>query len=352
MAVELARVDASSSSEHVTIEQVKYMQAQVHKLLDEVLKEGIDDDYARIPGTKKLSLLKPGAEKIINLFRFVPTIRVEEFRDGEDVTFRVYVSISSSFGRLLGEGVGQASTKETKFAWRKAVCPEEYEATEPSRRRLKWFVDDRSGAADTILQVRENPADKENNMLKIGKKRGLIDAVLTVTGTSNLFTQDREEDVDGNAGGETGTPKKTATAPKKTAAPAKDAGPIIEAKEAGRFYYIWSKDRNPPRPAEEIKQYLKRICGVDDSRQMPAKFYKEACRWALSDEPVPNASAVEQAKPEAAKLSPEQEEAKTAFSILGWDDKIQARFAEQYANDWTKILGELRILVMKREAQD
>jgi hypothetical protein len=338
MATELAVARPAGLTDARTIEDLKYMQHQVHKLLDEVLQEGIDNDYAVIPGTKKKSLLKPGAEKICNLFRFVPTIRAEEYRDGEDVTFRLTVSLSAASGNLLGEGIGQASTKETKFAWRKAVCEEEYEATDPWKRRFKWYVDDRTGRADTILQVRENPADKENNMLKIAKKRALIDAVLTVTGCSNLFTQDREEDLPEGQGA---APK--ATSAKSASTPAKDQGPVIEKKEAGRFFYIWSKDRTPPRSAEEVKLYLKRVCGVGDSREMPAKFYKEACRWALSTEPVPDEKQV------AAAAGPESE-ARTAFSVLGWDEKTQQRFVEQYSGDWAKILGELKILVMKREA--
>jgi hypothetical protein len=333
-----------------TIEQLKHRQAQIHKLLSEVLKEGLDDDYAEIPGTKKKSLLKPGAEKICNLFQFVPTIaKVEELREGDDVTFRVTVALSTSSGNLLGEGIGSASTKETKFAWRKAVCEEEWEDAEPSERRRKWFVDKyNGGAADITLQVRENPADKENSMLKIGKKRALIDAVLTVTGSSNLFTQDREEDIDPGSGN--GEPKKQSSSQSsaKKAAPA-DQGPIIEAKQAGRFYYIWSKDRNPPRSPDEVKLYLQRHCGgISDSRQMPAKYFAEACRWAASNEPVPEAKAAAVPATETAKPDPVQEEIKAACAILGWDDKTLARFAEQYANDKGTILGELKVLVSKR----
>jgi hypothetical protein len=356
MATELAVVQ-QPVREGLTIEQLKYRQQQIHKLLTEVLKEGIDDDYAEIPGTKKKSLLKPGAEKICNLFQFVPTIsKVEEFREGDDVTFRVTVALSTASGNLLGEGIGQASTKETKFAWRKAVCEEEWEDAEPSERRRKWFVDKyNGGAADIILQVRENPADKENNMLKIGKKRALIDAVLTVTGSSNLFTQDREDDTEGGNGNSGPRKQASAQSSAKKAAPA-DQGAIVEPKQAGRFYFIWSKDRNPPRAPEEVKLYLQRKCGVSDSRQMPTKFYAEACRWAASNEPVPDAApATAEAQPkqdEAEKKgapSPEQAEADTAFGMLAWDEKKRARFVEQYAGDWTKILGELKILIAKRK---
>lgn len=341
MAIEL--VGAAPVKEGLTIEQLKYRQQQIHKLIDEVLKEGIDDDYARIPGTKKLSLLKPGAEKISNLFQFVPTLRVEEFRDGDDVTFRVTVSLSTISGQLLGEGIGQASTKETKFAWRKAVCEDEYEDSEPENRRKKWFVDN-DGNSDIVLQVRENPADKENNMLKIAKKRGFIDVILMVTGCSNVFTQDREDDLEG--GGSNGQAK----APAKKA---QDLGPIIESKQAGRFYFIWSKDRTPPRTSAEVTLYLKRVCGVDDSRKMPAKFYQEACRWAASNESVPPEKVAAQEQPKR-ELSHEEKESRAAFDVLGWDDKTQAQFIDKFTPplgappDWKAILGELKITIAKR----
>jgi hypothetical protein len=348
-------ITVAQPQEALSIEQLKWRQQQIHKLMDQVLKEGIDNDFAKIPGTQKLSLLKPGAEKICNLFQFVPTIaRVEEFRDGEDVTFRVTVALSGINGGLLGEGIGSASTKETKFAWRKAVCPEEWEDTEHDQRRRKWFVDRDSGEADIILQVRENPNDKNNNMLKIAKKRALIDAVLTVTGASNLFTQDREDDAE-SGNGNSGTKKQaTATATAKKPAPA-DNGPIVEPKHAGRFYYIWAKDRTPARTPDEVRLYMQRHCGgITDSKQMATKFYAEACRWAASNEPVPDvkpaaATAAAPKQEEKKAASPEQSESETAFEILGYDEKKRARFVEQYASDWKKILGELKILISKRE---
>ncbi|MCK5580885.1 MAG: hypothetical protein KAJ18_06390, partial [Candidatus Omnitrophica bacterium] len=39
----------------------------------------------------------------------------------------------------------------------------------------------------------DNPADYYNTVLKMGKKRAMVDAVLTVTAASDIFTQDIEE---------------------------------------------------------------------------------------------------------------------------------------------------------------
>jgi hypothetical protein len=42
----------------------------------------------------------------------------------------------------------------------------------------------------------DNPADVYNTVLKMGKKRAMVDAVLTCTAASDIFTQDVEELVD------------------------------------------------------------------------------------------------------------------------------------------------------------
>lgn len=93
----------------------------------------------------------------------------------------------------------------------------------------------------------------------------------------------------------------------------------------------------------EAKEALKRICGVESSLDIPEDKYKEALTWA--------ATVKEQPKENLADISHEEKESRSAFGILGWDDKTQDRFADQYGRDWTKILGELRILVMRREEQ-
>jgi hypothetical protein len=348
----LAKIE--SSLDLLSIEEIKYFREQVQQLLRDVMVEGIDNDYAIIPGTKKKSLLKPGAEKICSMFRFVVEPMVEEMRDGVDVTYRVFVRLSAPNGRFLGSGVGECSTKESKYAWREAVCEAEWESADPASRRIHWKRDYKEGAI-SVLQVRENPADKSNTVLKMGKKRSLVDGVLTVTGCSDIFTQDLEEDEEGGrqnavGGAQQGQQKKQGAG----------NGPTISGPQSGRFYGIWKKAGRDPK---EVGVYLKRICKVDDSRKMHPDYYDEACRWAATQEPVPAAPAAQAttgqststASPAAeAKREPSQEEAEsaTAFGVLGWDEKTRERFAEQYHHDWKKILGELKILVTKREQKE
>lgn len=165
------------------------VRAQVNLMQDvmlEVMKDGTH--FGVIPGTKQKSLYKAGAEKIMSTFRLAADPEVTDLgRDGE-IHYRVKVSIRSASGQFLGAGIGECSSSEEKYAWRGTVHPKEWDATPENRRRVKFLRDGRE-----IQQVRTNPADVSNTILKMAKKRGLTDGVLTVTAASDLFTQDIED---------------------------------------------------------------------------------------------------------------------------------------------------------------
>lgn len=168
------------------------VRAQVNLMQDvmlEVMKK--DTHYGVIPGTKTPSLYKPGAEKIMSTFRLAADPEVTDLgRDGE-FHYRVKVSILSSNGTFLGAGIGECSSSEDKYAWRASVCDEEFDATAENRRRIKFSK--YQGRVEQKKQIRTNPADVSNTILKMAKKRGLVDGVLTVTAASDLFTQDIED---------------------------------------------------------------------------------------------------------------------------------------------------------------
>lgn len=168
------------------------VRAQVN-LMQDVMQEVMQKDthYGVIPGTKQPSLYKAGAEKIMSTFRLAADPEVDDLgRDGE-VHYRVKVRILTASGNFLGAGIGECSSSEDKYAWRAAICDEEFDATPENRRRVKFAK--WQGKVEQKKQVRTNPADVSNTVLKMAKKRGLIDGVLTVTAASDLFTQDIED---------------------------------------------------------------------------------------------------------------------------------------------------------------
>lgn len=148
-----------------------------------------DIDYGIIPGCKKPSLYKPGAELLMVTFALADRINVEDVSEDGAVRYRVTTEIySQASGAYLGCGVGEASTDEEKYKWRKAVCDGEYDAADILSRREKWYSN-----GDTVKQVRTNPADVANTVLKMAKKRSKIDAVLSVLGASRIYSQDIED---------------------------------------------------------------------------------------------------------------------------------------------------------------
>lgn len=146
--------------------------------------------FGIIPGTDKPTLYKAGAEKILMTFRISAVVKqIEDLGvPGEEARYRVTMQGQSPAGEVLGEGSGEASSNEEKYKWRRPVHPNEYERTDPERRREKFT---RNG--DTWKQVRTEPADVANTILKMAVKRALVAMTLVVTAASDVFSQDIED---------------------------------------------------------------------------------------------------------------------------------------------------------------
>ncbi|KAF1698324.1 hypothetical protein CSC62_05290 [Pseudoxanthomonas jiangsuensis] len=225
------------------------VRAQVNLMQDvmqEVMKK--DTHYGVIPGTKQPSLYKAGAEKIMSTFRLSADPEVEQVGVDGEVHYRVKVRIMSAGGLFLGAGIGECSSNEEKYAWRAALCDEEWDDTPENRRRIKYSK--WQGKVEKKKQIRTNPADVSNTVLKMAKKRGLIDGVLTVTAASDLFTQDIEdlpEDVVAEIVGQQRPPKYAAPTPQDS--PERDSA-LTEARAAAAkgtehfraFWGAWPKE--------------------------------------------------------------------------------------------------------------
>jgi len=175
----------------LTIGAMKERVALVLELMANVLEDG--KDYGRIPGTDKPTLYKPGAEKLCVAFQLAAEApSTEDLSTDDQIRYRLAVPIVAPHGRLLAVGVGEASTAEEKYRWRKPVCDEEWDETLLHLRREKWFKG-KGGSAYKGKQVRTSPADLANTALKMAHKRALIHGVLLATGASSVFNQDLED---------------------------------------------------------------------------------------------------------------------------------------------------------------
>jgi hypothetical protein len=172
-----------------------------------------------IPGCgDKPSLLKPGAEKLMFTFRLVADPEVEVFELYHPTItghreYRVKVKISSMGGTYMGGGVGSCSTMEGKYRFRGGEktgtgkpIPKEYWNLRKDGKNAEaqeligghGFSHGKINGSWEICEIGEkaehdNPADFYNTCEKMGKKRALVDATLTVTAASDIFTQDIEE---------------------------------------------------------------------------------------------------------------------------------------------------------------
>lgn len=142
----------------ISLEEVEYRIHMLQDFIKKYMKK--DEDYGEIPGISKPTLLKPGAEKLCDVYGFSKLVevknRIEDWEKGL-FHYEVEVTLLNKKNNLVeSQGVGSCNSKERKYRYQDAY---------------------------TIV----------NTILKMAKKRALIDAVLSATRSSGLFTQDVED---------------------------------------------------------------------------------------------------------------------------------------------------------------
>ncbi|PQV65426.1 hypothetical protein B1R32_101168 [Abditibacterium utsteinense] len=152
-------------------------------MLKEYVREHMSEgeDYGIIPGGNKPTLFKPGAEKLNAVFGLSPLVeilnRIEDW-DASFVAYEVKVILLNKRTQIVeAEGVGSCNSRERKYK-------------------------------------NQDAANVANTILKMAKKRALIDATLSATRASGMFTQDLE-DLDLNAQGDFNRPTRQNDAPQQ-----------------------------------------------------------------------------------------------------------------------------------------
>jgi len=182
--------------------------AKVQEAMKAVMRSG--EHYGVIPGTEKPTLLKPGAEKLCLLFRLDPQYQIT--RTDHDDGHLEYEVICTLYhiptGQRVASGVGMCSSRESKYRYRRAThaCPHCGESSiikgkaEYGGGWLCWRKKGGCGAKfndtdfeDAGMVENADIADVFNTILKMSKKRAMVDATLTATAASDIFTQDLED---------------------------------------------------------------------------------------------------------------------------------------------------------------
>jgi len=189
---------------------------QLQDFVQEVMIE--NEDYGIIPGTAKNKpvLLKPGAEKLCEIYGYAPHFEVMHRLEDWDRPFFAYEVkcdlISKRTGRTVGSGLGSCNSMESKYRWRAGTrhCPqcnaeaiikgkEEYGGGWVCFRKKGGcgakFADDYAGIIEQSMEKvpNEDVCDLVNTFLKMATKRAHIAATLGATRSSALFTQDVED---------------------------------------------------------------------------------------------------------------------------------------------------------------
>ncbi len=139
-------------------EEVTRRTLQLKDYVREHMNEG--EDYGIIPGGSKPTLFKPGAEKLNAVFGLSPLVEVMKRLEDWDAGFVAYeikvTLLNKRSGGIEAEGIGSCNSRERRYK-----------------------NQDAAGIANTVL--------------KMAKKRALVDATLSATRASGLFTQDLED---------------------------------------------------------------------------------------------------------------------------------------------------------------
>lgn len=173
-----------------SLARIKTEKQLVRHAMESVMKK--DMHFGTIPGTSKPTLYDAGATTILSLFHLALDPKVEDLSTGDEIRYRVcQFARHAPSGETLGSAYGEASSNEEKYKWRRAVCREEFEATPEDRRRVKWSR--YQNKVQSTEQIRTEPSDIANTVLKMAAKRARIAATLQVTAASDVFAQDLED---------------------------------------------------------------------------------------------------------------------------------------------------------------
>lgn len=186
-----ALATVSNEYQPLTKQQVVAQKRLIQEVMEAVMKEGTH--FGKIPGCQQPSLYKAGSEAILSTFRISVVPHVDDLSTNDCFRYRVTLRGVVPSGECVGAGVGECSTDEEKYKWRSAVNEKEFEATPEDRRRIKYIKPNNYNSTGEVRQVRTNPADLSNTVLKMAKKRAQIDLCLTATGCSDVFAQDLED---------------------------------------------------------------------------------------------------------------------------------------------------------------
>jgi len=266
---------------------------ELQAFVREVMVEG--EDYGTIPGTEKPALYKPGAEKLCEIYGLVqsPTV-VTRIEDWETPHFHYEVRcdlVSKRTGRIIGCGFGSCNSYESRYRWRMAdrrcpICNRETIIRGKEEYGGGWLCFRKRGGCgakfhdaepeilnQTVGRVpNEDVCTLVNTLLKMAKKRALVDAVLSVTRSSGLFTQDVEDlDTGGNP-----DPPRPDPAPKPES---RKPGPLMRTMTDAQRTILLRKAQAAGISQQALVDFVGRSFGSASIEDLPFEHVNHVLKW-------------------------------------------------------------------------
>jgi hypothetical protein len=283
------------------------------QIIQRAMKESMQEDvhYGKIPGTEKATLLKPGAEMLCALFQFSPEVVPTQVADYPDVVRPWKGRRKKWFDGPRGRDFSWEEIQGETSGYYEVI------STCTIRAANGAVIATAAGSCNNLEnKYREQIVwDVRNTILKMSGKRALIASVLLATGCSDMFTQDLDDDWDGEhdappkAAKPSAGPRPAASAPAAQpsgGAGGDDWGPFLSEKQRGAAFSKVSKlkldhdaghrvllavSRGPRGAAVEFMNVL---FSQDDAK----------IRAAFEGHPAWKASAPEPAKADASATPP------------------------------------------------
>lgn len=182
--------------------------------------QGDNPDYGTIPGTPKPTLLKPGADKLCEIYGLSDDYQIVSEYSREDwdrdpplfdYTVKCVLTDKRS-GIPVASGLGSCNSYEGRYRYRDSnrkcpKCGKESIIKGKEQYGGGWLCFAKKGGCgakfadgeksiesqQTGKVVNDDLATYKNTIIKMAKKRAKVDATLSATRSSGIFTQDMED---------------------------------------------------------------------------------------------------------------------------------------------------------------
>lgn len=221
-----------------SMEKVRQRLSVLQEFIAEIMVESVD--YGYLPNTDKKCLFKSGAEKLCDAFGLSKRIeivsRIEDFDKGVFHYEVKAIVIDKKTGVIEAEGVGSCNSMEKKYR-----------------------TQDAFNLANTIL--------------KMAKKRAFVDAVLSATRSSDIFTQDVEDGLmDGN---ENKKGKSKMEKPDSNPQKGQKANENLDRASKKQISYIFTILSDLRIPVDTARNDMERLYGISESKNLSKKQASE-----------------------------------------------------------------------------